>query len=115
MDEESIQEGAPIVSRREPAYGREKPLDRFSSETLEKDKKNLYTLSVFYYVLAGFAAVGAVLSPLYIAIGIVFLLSVPTTPSGPPPELGYIFIGIGIFALVLNSVYAYLLYLCGKS
>jgi hypothetical protein len=115
MDDEAIQKGAPVIPPRGPMDSDYEPYPRSSWETLNKDKQHLKTLSIFYFILAGFSAFGAVMSIVDIPLGLFFIFSAPPPPAGPPPALGYFFIGIGIFSLVLNGVYAFLLYLCGKS
>lgn len=114
MDNESIQADVPVPAKPEPAVLREHPLDRFSRETLEKDKQHLRLLSIFYYIYAGIMAFTAVMSLLYFALGLIFFLA-PPSPNGPPPWFGFLFLGLGSCFLIVYGVKAYLLYVAGKS
>jgi len=113
--DDMIQKGAPVVQPREPMTPDYETHSRFSSATREKDKQHLKTLSIFYFIFAGFSAFAALLSLILIPVG-VWLASMTDTRRGAlSPEFGYFFIGLGAFLLVWRGVYAFLMFHAGKS
>lgn len=115
MDDDAIQRGPTVVAGRDWRDSDYDSFGRFAPGTREKDKQHLKTLSIFYYVMAGFSCFGAMMVLLEIPLGIFFLVTVPAGRApGPTPAVGYFLIGVGIVGFALNSVYAYFLYLAGK-
>jgi hypothetical protein len=65
-----------------------------------RDEEHLRILSILYYVFGGLGAFGGLFPLIYVALGVAFLSGSMGPPGkggagGPPPELGWIFIGIG--------------------
>jgi hypothetical protein len=89
----------------------------------EIDRSHLNILAICYWVWGGFIALVSLISLIYIFIGIVWLNGAftPTTtqPAGasapPPPELGWVFIGLGSLFLVLGQTIGWLNVLVGFS
>jgi hypothetical protein len=77
------------------------------------DVSHLKVLSICYYVYAGLQAVGGGFALLYIAFGAMFLAEPPGRPGqAPPPELGWLFIGVGAFVALFSWTIAALM-VCG--
>ncbi len=81
------------------------------------DASHLKILSICYYVKAGLNVLGGCLALFYIGLGALFLSDAPRDPrgNGPPPELGWLFVGVGVFAAILAWVIAALMALTGYS
>ncbi len=115
MDNDAIQKSAPVEPPRGPVDDYDQPFRRFSRETLEKDKQHLKTLSIFFYLMSAFSGFGAIVAILYLPLGFYLAQTTPPPPTGPGPIFGYIFMASGVFALVFNTVYASLLFVCARS
>lgn len=89
----------------------------------EVDRSHLNILAICYWVWGGFIALVSLISLIYIVMGIAFLsgaFNPPATqaanaPAPPPPELGWIFIGMGLVFLVLGQLIGWLNVLIGFS
>ena len=81
------------------------PVRRFPYSRLRQDKQHLRVLSIFYYVAAGLLGVFGLLPGIYLVVGIMMVIgSMGTGPGGPPPGMGYLFIGISsLFILLLEG------------
>jgi hypothetical protein len=74
-------------------------------------------LSTFHFVLAGLAVVGSFFPALYVAMGWALLAGTFPGHSGatpPPPQLGWVFVGIGVVLMLAGFAYAALLLLAGR-
>jgi hypothetical protein len=81
-------------------------------------REQLRLLSVFHYVLAGLSGLCSLLPLLYVAVGAGIVTGkLPTDGKGPPmPEaFGWIFVGMGAFAVLLGMTYSALLVVAGRS
>jgi len=79
-----------------------------------EDEKNLDLLAIFYYVFGGLTVLASCFGLLYVGLGIMFLMNPHGFEGGgqpPPPELGYIFAGVGaVITIVLLAWAAALVY-----
>ena len=87
-----------------------------------RDEQHLKTLTIFYYILAGFSALLGCLGLMYIGIGAAMALFAEgvtsSDPDAPPPGLirliGLGIAGIGGLALTAQLVVAVLQFLAGR-
>ena len=72
-------------------------------------------LSIFHYVLAGLAALFSLIPGFYIAMGYAFLSGMfdGKGPNPPPPQLGWLFVMLGVFFMLAGFGYALLVALAG--
>jgi hypothetical protein len=87
---------------------------------MNSDAEHLRLLSVFHYVVAGLAALFSLFPLLYAGMGGFFLWaarhpSINQNGQPPPPFLGWIFIGIGMFGVVLGITIAIFILLAGRA
>ncbi len=80
-------------------------------------RDDLRLLSVFHYVLAGLTGLFAVIPVLYMGLGIVFVAGVldEGQPHPPPAFIGWIFVAIGLFLLLLALGFVVALIFAGRS
>jgi len=78
------------------------------------DEEHLRLLPIFYWVSGGFWALcGLFIAAYFVFIGVMFS-ALPFEEAGAPPtEFGWVFIGMGGFALVLVAVFSALKILAG--
>jgi predicted membrane channel-forming protein YqfA (hemolysin III family) len=87
---------------------------------MNQDAEHLRLLSIFHYVVAGVAALCSFFPLLYTAMGFVFITlshRPPTNPAQqpPPPALGWAFVVLGIFLLLLGAIFAIVVAFAGRS
>lgn len=83
----------------------------------DQTARHLRLLATFHYVLAGLAAVFALLPALYIAMGVAVLsgaIPVPRGGTAPPPALAWFFVGLGAALMLVVLVYVVLLVVAGR-
>jgi len=89
------------------------------SEQQEKDRNHLSTLSLIYYILAALNTVSTLMGFLVLlGVGIFFVAFAGAGPAGNPAlptQMGYLLIGLSALVLVVGGVWAYLMYLTGRS
>jgi hypothetical protein len=91
---------------------------RFGPEDLRRDAEHLRLLSIFYFILAGLQLFGVLFGLIYSVVGGVVLTvgAVASSQEGIAAVIfGAIFLVVGAFVLTVGLVYAYLLYLTGRS
>jgi len=83
---------------------------------MNHDENHVRLLSIFYYVTAGLAALFACIPFIHIALGIAMISGAfDSAEGGPPPEfLGWLFVFIGAFIIVMGLVFALMLFLTGR-
>jgi len=77
------------------------------SEVSKQDGDLLSIVSIFHYVLGGFQMLFSLIGFVYVAMGILMATGAMDSAKGeaPPPELGWIFGGIGVvFVLVFLTM-----------
>lgn len=77
------------------------------SEVSRKDGDLLSIVSIFHYVLGGFQMLFSLIGFVYIAVGILMATGAMDSAKGgaPPPELGWIFGGVGVvFVLIFLAI-----------
>jgi hypothetical protein len=111
MDEHRITPRLPddVEARREVSADEDYlPRGRLRGPDYEKERTYLNLLSIFWFILLGLQCMALAIIPMEGA----FLTSMFTSgglgsgPNAPPPELGYIFIGILGFAFLLAAAEA---------
>lgn len=104
-----------------------------------QDAEHLRLLSIFYYVFAGLTALTGLLFLFHIFMGLAIVggtlgpssgfqitpsnfpgappnFPMPSGRSGaPPPAFGWLFVGMGAFALLLSELLAFLAFLAGRN
>ncbi|GEJ55959.1 hypothetical protein [Anaeromyxobacter diazotrophicus] len=85
-------------------------------------REQIRLLSIFHYVLAGLTALFSLIPTLHVVMGVSMLRGqfgiVPGqigAHRGPPPEFGWLFIGMGAFMLLAGLSLAVLLLIAGNS
>ncbi|HOI54609.1 MAG TPA: hypothetical protein PLP01_05135 [Phycisphaerae bacterium] len=86
---------------------------------MDRDAEHLNLLSIFTYIYAGLMALTSCVAIIYVGLGIA-MIAAPQTMGGPggesPPEaLGWIFILLGGFVLLLGWTIAALIALAGRN
>jgi hypothetical protein len=86
---------------------------------LNLDSEHLRLLSIFHYIVAGFAAFCSLFPLLYSAMGFVFIAvshHPPADPAHTPPAaLGWIFVALGIFFALVSLAFALFIFLAGRA
>jgi hypothetical protein len=80
-------------------------------------RDDLRLLSVFHYVLAGLSLFCSCFPLLYVGMGLAVAFGAlqDDGPDGVPVFVGWLFVGIGLFLLVLVLAYAIALIAAGRS
>ena len=85
---------------------------------MQKEIENVRMLSIFYYVVAGLAALFACIPFIHLILGVAMILSPESfsdTPGDKPPVwLGWLFAGIGGGLILMGWAYAIALAFTGK-
>jgi len=83
---------------------------------MNQDENHLRLLSIFYYVVAAFAGFFSCIPFIHIAIGIAIVSGAfdPVSGDAPPAFLGWIFIIIGIFIVIICAVFTVMLIVTGR-
>jgi hypothetical protein len=84
---------------------------------MDKDESDLKLLSILFFVMSGFAALGGSVPVLHAVIGVMMLRDPKglAGPGGPPINPGYFFLGFGLVFIVIGWTIAFLLVLSGLS
>jgi len=114
------------------------PLDPAQIQAVQ-DAEHLRLLSIFYYVFAGFTALTGLLFLFHIFMGLAIvggtlgppagvqlspdnfpsapsnLLSPEGQSNAPPSSFGWLFVGVGAFALLSSELFAFLAFLAGRN
>jgi hypothetical protein len=78
------------------------------------DREHLKLLAVFHFVLAGFMAFFSCFGLIYVALGFAMATGRIEGQNGPPPELGWIFAGLGAIGVTVGWTIAGLIVLAGR-
>ena len=86
---------------------------------MNQDKEHLRLLAIFHYIVAGLAALFSFFPLLYTTIGAIFIFvarhGTPKPGEDLPPEfLGWIFVGLGSFLLLLGIAMAICILIAGR-
>src|SRR5438094_2654414 len=86
---------------------------------MNQDKEHLRLLAIFHYIVAGLAALFSFFPLLYTTIGAIFIFvarhGTPKPGEHLPPEfLGWIFVGLGSFLLLLGIAMAICILIAGR-
>jgi hypothetical protein len=81
-----------------------------------QDEDHLRQLSIFHYIYAGFQALFSFIGLIFVGMGgaMAFRPELFEGPDQPPPFLGGLFIGIGVFIVLLILGTAFLTFLAGR-
>jgi hypothetical protein len=75
-------------------------------------------LAIFHYVLAGLAALFAILPGFYVGIGWAMLTGAfafgGKSANPPPPQVGWLFVAIGVLMMIVALGFAVLVALAGR-
>lgn len=84
---------------------------------MDRDERDLNLLSIFHFVMAGLAALGGSVPVVHVLIGFAMVRdpSLTSGPGAPPFNLGWIFVGVGAFAIVVGWSLAFALVFSGLS
>ncbi len=83
---------------------------------MPQDQEHLRLLAIFHYIVGGLAVLFSFFPLLYGAFGLL-ILHAPAHPQHgdpPPPFLGWLFIGFGLFFFVLGLIFAACIVLSGR-
>ncbi len=70
---------------------------------MNQDAEHLKLLAIFHYVVAGLGALFACIPIVHLVIGIMMVNGkLGDGAKPPPPELGWVFIGIAVMAMLLG-------------
>ncbi len=97
----------PNVPPTEPVPGHDAP----------DDEQHLRLLSVFYYVMSGLSGLGACVGMFYGVFGIVMTAApdaMTSSGSPPPPAIGWLLIGLGVFVVLLSAGFSLVDFLVGR-
>src|SRR5437667_9799327 len=86
---------------------------------MNQDREHLRLLAIFHYVVAGLAGLFSFFPLLYTTIGAIFIFvarhGTPKPGEDLPPEfLGWIFVGLGSFLLLLGIAMAICILIAGR-
>jgi hypothetical protein len=88
-------------------------------DLIDRDVEHLRLLHIAFYIMAGLAAFMSFFALIYIALGGIFvagaLSAMGNAANQIPPQLGWIFVGVGGFFLFFCLTITVLLFLAGKS
>jgi len=87
---------------------------------MDQDQEHLRLLSLFYYIFAGLGAVGSMFAGIYVLFGFFMMSAIHGSPgnaasNAAPAMVGLLFVGVGIFIMILGLSLSYCNYLVGKS
>jgi hypothetical protein len=84
---------------------------------MTQDEEHLRLLSIFHYVVGGFAGLSALMPAIYLILGLVFVFA-PGRLGGnaapPEPLLGWIFVILGSGFFILGLIFASLIVCAGR-
>jgi hypothetical protein len=83
---------------------------------MNQDEEHLRLLSIFHYVVAGMVALFSLFPVIHLVIGIMTVINPAFLGPGapPPPFVGWLFIGIGLFGILFGETMAVLIFLTGR-
>jgi len=86
---------------------------------MNRIEDNIRLLSIFHYVFAGFVALIACIPIIHIVVGILFLVMPEKMCENdcteqPTQMIGWIFIGVGTFVMLIGWTFAILVGLAGR-
>jgi hypothetical protein len=88
---------------------------------MNRIEDNIRLLSIFHYVFAGLVALIACIPLIHITMGVIFLVmpekfceSGPDCAEQPAQIIGWIFLGVGTFALLIGWTFAVLVAMAGR-
>ena len=76
---------------------------------MDQDSEHLKMLALFHYIVGGLAALFACFPIMYLVMGIAMVTGAfngGSSSSGPPPFMGWIFIVMGAFMIVIGWLFA---------
>jgi hypothetical protein len=81
----------------------------------DRDQEHLKILSICWYVMSGIAVLFGTFPLIHVGLGLFFVLGGPTGPGGPPPFIGWIFVGIGSLFVLFGWTMAILSFITARS
>lgn len=90
-------------------------------ELIDRDLEHLRLLHIGFYIMAGLSGFFSLFALIYIGLGGVFVAGVfnqlgnSNGANALPAAFGWIFVGMGVFFLVVGLTIALLLFLTGKN
>ncbi len=86
---------------------------------MDRIEENIGLLSIFHYVFAGLIALFACIPIIHITLGILFLVMPEKMCEGdcseqPAQVIGWIFIGVGSFVMLIGWTFAVLVAMAGR-
>jgi len=92
------------------------PVRRFPYSRLQRDRQHLRVLAIFHYIAAALLALFGMLPGIYLVFGIMMVSgAMGAPPQGPPPAMGFIFIGVSGFLILLIEGVAVCAVVAGRS
>jgi putative flippase GtrA len=89
---------------------------RFTYRDMKKDKEHLRLLAIFHYICAAIYGVLGLIPGVYVFIGVLMVAgTMGRPPNGPPPEMGFFFIGIGSLIILIAETIAVCVLVAGRS
>lgn len=81
-----------------------------------KDAAHLDLIGVFYYVLAGIAALFSLFPLIHVTIGAAMIAGLDQTSNGtpPPPVVGWVFLIVGVTCVLAGLAFAVLMLIGGR-
>ncbi len=84
---------------------------------MNQDEQHLQLLSIFHYIVGGLAALFACFPIIYLVLGLIMLFvpqSMQSNGEPPPVFIGWIFVGIGTFFMLIGWSFAICVLMAGR-
>jgi hypothetical protein len=82
----------------------------------QRDAEHIRLLVIFHYIYAALVALGASVPIIHVGMGLAMVSGkFGSGPSGPPPEMGWLFVGVGGLVIVIGWTLAVLVFLAGRA
>jgi len=81
---------------------------------MNQDEQNLSTLAVCHYVFGALVMLAACIPLIHVALGVAMLSGTFDGKDAPPAMLGWMFVGIGSFCILLGWTLGILIIAAGK-
>ena len=87
---------------------------QFRRFVIDQDAQHLQLLSIFHYVVGGILGLVGCFPILHLALGIAIVTGAIEDSNGPPPEVGWFFIGVAVFIILFSWTMAIAIVISGR-